>query len=59
MMTTKLPSRRDSRSTKTQTKPLIDYYEKQAKLRRIDGVGSMDDILGRITGVLGIEGHGS
>jgi adenylate kinase len=35
------------------TKPLIDYYEKQAKLRRIDGVGSMDAILARITAVLG------
>ena len=36
-----------------QTKPLIDYYEKQAKLRRIDGVGSMDEIFNRITVVLG------
>lgn len=36
-----------------QTKPLIDYYEKQDKLRRIDGVGKMDDILKRITTVLG------
>ncbi len=35
------------------TKPLIDYYEKQAKLRRIDGVGSMESILGRIKAVLG------
>jgi adenylate kinase len=35
------------------TKPLIDYYEKQGKLRRIDGVGSMDAILARITAVLG------
>jgi adenylate kinase len=36
-----------------QTKPLIDYYEKQGKLRRIDGVGQMDDILLRIQKVLG------
>jgi adenylate kinase len=36
-----------------QTKPLIDYYEKQGKLRRIDGVGKMDDILERIQKVLG------
>lgn len=36
-----------------QTKPLIDYYEKQSKLRRIDGVGKMDDILQRIQKVLG------
>jgi adenylate kinase len=35
------------------TKPLISHYEKQAKLRRIDGVGSMDAILARITAVLG------
>ncbi len=35
------------------TKPLIDYYKKQGKLRRIDGVGSMDVILARITAVLG------
>jgi adenylate kinase len=36
-----------------QTKPLIQYYEKQDKLRRIDGVGKMDDILQRIQKVLG------
>ena len=36
-----------------QTKPLIDYYQKQGKLRRIDGVGKMDDILLRIQKVLG------
>ncbi len=36
-----------------QTKPLIDYYEKQGKLRHIDGVGKMDDILQRIQRVLG------
>ena len=36
-----------------QTKPLIDYYEQQGKLRRIDGVGKMDDILQRIQKVLG------
>jgi len=36
-----------------QTKPLIDYYKKQDKLRRIDGVGRMDDILQRIQKVLG------
>jgi adenylate kinase len=35
------------------TKPLIDYYEIQGKLRRIDGVGSMDAILARIRAVLG------
>jgi adenylate kinase len=36
-----------------QTKPLIDYYQNQGKLRRIDGVGKMDDILQRIQKVLG------
>ena len=36
-----------------QTKPLIDYYQKLDKLRRIDGVGKMDDILQRITTLLG------
>lgn len=37
----------------SQTKPLIDYYEKQAKLRRINGVGSMGEIFDRIRSVLG------
>ncbi len=36
-----------------QTKPLIDYYSKQGKLRAVDGVGSMDEIFSRITAVLG------
>ena len=36
-----------------QTKPLIDYYVKQEKLRPIDGVGKMDDILQRIQKALG------
>lgn len=36
-----------------QTKPLIDYYTKQTKLRGINGVGDMGDIFGRITAVLG------
>ncbi len=36
-----------------QTKPLIDYYVDQGKLRHIDGVGKMDDILKRIQSVLG------
>lgn len=35
------------------TKPLIDYYDKQAKLRRIDGVGDMEAILARIVKILG------
>lgn len=36
-----------------QTEPLIDYYDKQSKLRRINGVGDMEVIFGRITSVLG------
>ena len=35
------------------TKPLIEYYERQGKLRPIDGVGNMDSILARIKAVLG------
>jgi adenylate kinase len=31
-----------------QTKPLLDYYDAQDKLVRIDGVGSMDDVTARI-----------
>lgn len=36
-----------------QTEPLIDYYDKQGKLHRINGVGDMEVIFGRITSVLG------
>lgn len=36
-----------------ETKPLIEYYEKQGKLRRVNGVGKMDEILARIQKVLG------
>lgn len=36
-----------------QTKPLIDYFQKQAKLRSIPGVGAMEEIFGRIAAVLG------
>lgn len=35
------------------TKPLIDYYQAKALLRPIDGVGSIDDIFGRVKAVLG------
>ncbi len=35
------------------TKPLIDYYSDKGLLRPIDGVGAIDDIFGRIKGVLG------
>ncbi|MGQ9670914.1 MAG: adenylate kinase [Desulfosoma sp.] len=36
-----------------QTRPLIDYYEKQGKLRKINGLGSIDEIFERIKVVLG------
>lgn len=36
-----------------QTKPLIDYYQRQQKLRGIPGVGDMGEIFQRITAVLG------
>jgi adenylate kinase len=36
-----------------QTKPLIDYYVKQGKIRPIDGVGDMNQIFGLIVKVLG------
>ena len=35
-----------------QTQPLIDYYDERGLLRRIDGVGSFEDIKNRIFGVL-------
>jgi len=34
------------------TAPLIPYYQKAGLLRRIDGVGKMDEIRGRVFGVL-------
>jgi adenylate kinase len=36
-----------------QTAPLIDYYQKQGKLRNIEGIGAMNEIFNRISGVLG------
>ncbi|MFH1060528.1 MAG: adenylate kinase [Pseudomonadota bacterium] len=36
-----------------QTKPLIDYYQAKGLLRAINGVGSIEDIFGRIKTVLG------
>ena len=36
-----------------QTKPLIDYYQKQSKLRPVNGVGDMGEIFARITSILG------
>lgn len=31
-----------------QTAPVVDYYKKRSVLRRIEGVGSMEDIFGRL-----------
>ncbi len=36
-----------------QTQPLIAYYEKQGKVRRIDGTGSIEDIFSRILKAVG------
>ena len=35
-----------------QTAPLVEFYNEEGLLRRIDGVGSVDEIYGRILGVL-------
>lgn len=39
-----------------ETKPVMDYYQKQDKVTEIDGLGSIDDIFGRIKKTLdGLE----
>jgi adenylate kinase len=35
-----------------QTRPLLDYYDGQGKLRRVDGIGAVDDVTHRILGAL-------
>lgn len=35
-----------------QTAPLVSYYDHAGKLRRVDGVGSVEEIFGRISKVL-------
>ena len=35
-----------------QTEPLLDYYTKKGLLKSIDGLGSIDDIFGRVTEIL-------
>lgn len=37
---------------KDQTQPLIDYYEAQAKLYKVDGMGKVEDVFARILEVL-------
>ncbi len=36
-----------------QTKPLIEYYEKQGLAKKVDGIGSIDEIYQRIKYILG------
>ena len=37
---------------KSDTQPLIDYFDERAKLRRIDGMGTVEEVFARITEVL-------
>lgn len=39
----------------TQTEPVKGYYAAQGKLKTVDGTGSVSEITGRISAVLGIE----
>ncbi len=41
---------------KEQTQPLIDYYESKGILVRVDGVGSVEEVTGRIERALGLKG---
>ncbi|GGL07720.1 adenylate kinase [Deinococcus radiotolerans] len=41
-------ARRRQEIYREQTQPLIDYYSARGQLTRIDGVGSMNDVYGRI-----------
>jgi adenylate kinase len=34
------------------TRPLIEFYLKRGLLKRVDGVGDVDDVTDRIQGVL-------
>jgi adenylate kinase len=36
----------------TETKPVIDYYDRRGLLRRVSGVGTMDETAARIKGLL-------
>jgi len=35
-----------------QTKPLVDYYQKHGVLRKIDGIGTTEEVFGRIQGAI-------
>jgi adenylate kinase len=37
----------------SKTSPLKSFYEGQAKLRGVDGVGSLEDIFGRLVTAIG------
>ena len=39
-------------SYSNQTMPLLDYYSKQNLLKSIDGLGTIDEIFSRVTGIL-------
>lgn len=39
-----------------QTAPVIDFYVARGALQRIDGVGAVDEVLGRILAALGVTG---
>ncbi|BBN95795.1 adenylate kinase, adk [Deinococcus grandis] len=43
-------ARRRQEIYREQTQPLIDYYSARGQLTRVDGVGSMDEVYGRILG---------
>jgi adenylate kinase len=36
----------------TETKPVIDYYDKRGLVQRIPGVGAMEEIGARLTAIL-------
>ncbi len=38
-----------------QTAPLIDYFDSKGLLRRVDGQGTVEEVLGRVLQVLGME----
>jgi adenylate kinase len=38
---------------KTQTEPLLDYYAKSARLKKVDGTGEIEDIYKEIEGLVG------
>jgi adenylate kinase len=40
-----------------QTAPLLDYYQRRNILYSIDGVGTPDEVFGRIKAALDARGH--